>query len=235
MSRGTAQAIRSSDLRSTGSRPEHDRARIRYPVAHPPRSRCRPSCAQDRQSPFPMREQATARKPCGDNKWPPRSPAGTRAGSARPFVSTSLLNCGRLCGRQVRDTRADCKFLRRSVRLESKQHCNWPRCIARLDVDLEFAIAHFCDLRFEILIYGRDVNLFDREILCGLYTDAFCFRFLTGLPIYDDRLDFERLRNHGFENERDVGMHAVVRFNGHAFHLGARAVANFERRPTLAG
>src|ERR1700737_3809102 len=211
MSRGMAQAIHSSDLRSTGSRPGHDRARIRYPVAHPPRSRCRPSYSQDRQSPFPMREQATARIPCGDNKWPPRSRGGTRVESARPFVSTSLLNCGRLQGCQVRDTRADCKLSRRVVRLERKHRRNWPCRIARLDVDLEFAITPFCDFRFEILIHGRDVNLFDREILCGLYTDAFCFRFLTGLPIDEDRLDLERLRNHGFENERDGGMHAVVK------------------------
>jgi len=74
-----------------------------------------------------------------------------------------------------------------------------------------------------------------RKILPGLYTDAFCFRFLTSLPIDERRLDFERLRNYGCENEPDGRMHGVVRFNGHALHLGAGAVANFECCRNLAG
>src|SRR6266581_2290243 len=74
-----AAAIRSSDLRSTKSRPGYDRVRIHCPGAHPPRSHYRPSFELVRPSPIRMREWVTATRLYCESKSPRRSQAQGRA------------------------------------------------------------------------------------------------------------------------------------------------------------
>src|SRR6266478_891770 len=74
-----APVIRSNGLRSTKTRPEHDRARILHRGARPPRSRHLPRSGLDRRSPIPKPESAIATKPCRENKFLGQSPAKTQA------------------------------------------------------------------------------------------------------------------------------------------------------------